>query len=136
MVECILCYGGPAEQWGPLPATRLASRKIITEQNITKGRGPALWVLCGCGNEIKLLVFPVGLPCFTVHSRLYTSRISVDETNYCNSVKFRDCLSIINEQNYKAVLTSTRYSHCLSMVPKDMVVDQGYLQKPGVSRMK
>jgi hypothetical protein len=35
MVEYILCYGGPAEHWGPLPATRLTSRKIlIIEQNI------------------------------------------------------------------------------------------------------
>ncbi len=29
MVEYILCYGGPAEHWGPLPATRLANRKIL-----------------------------------------------------------------------------------------------------------
>jgi hypothetical protein len=36
MVEYILCYGGPAEHLGPLPATRLASRKILIEQNIKK----------------------------------------------------------------------------------------------------
>jgi hypothetical protein len=34
MVEYILCYGGPAEHRGPLPATRLASRKILIEQKI------------------------------------------------------------------------------------------------------
>jgi hypothetical protein len=32
---------------GPLPATRLASRKILIEQNIKKRTGPALWVLSG-----------------------------------------------------------------------------------------
>ncbi len=42
MVEYILCYGGPEEHWGPLPATRLASRKILIEQNIKKRTGPAL----------------------------------------------------------------------------------------------
>jgi hypothetical protein len=47
MVEYILCYGGPAEHWGPLPATRLASRKILIEQNIKKRTGPSLCVLCG-----------------------------------------------------------------------------------------
>jgi hypothetical protein len=47
MVEYILCYGGPAEHWGPLPATRLASRKILIEQNIKEPTGPALCVLCG-----------------------------------------------------------------------------------------
>jgi hypothetical protein len=47
MVEYILCYGGPAEHWGPLPATSLASRKILIEQNIKKRTGPALWLLYG-----------------------------------------------------------------------------------------
>jgi hypothetical protein len=47
MVEYILCYGGPAEHWGLLPATRLASREILIEQNIKKRTGPALCVLCG-----------------------------------------------------------------------------------------
>ncbi len=40
MVEYILCYGGPAEHWGPLLATRLASRKILIQQNIKKRTGP------------------------------------------------------------------------------------------------
>ncbi len=52
MVEYILCYGGPAEHWGPLPATRLASRKILVEKNIKKRTGPALCVLCGGNLEI------------------------------------------------------------------------------------
>jgi hypothetical protein len=47
IVEYILCYGDPAEYWGPLPATRLASRKILIERNIKKRTGPALCVLCG-----------------------------------------------------------------------------------------
>ncbi len=46
MVEYILCYGSPAEHWGPLPAARLAGRKILIEQNIKKRTGPALCVLC------------------------------------------------------------------------------------------
>jgi hypothetical protein len=46
-VEYILRYGGQAEHWGSIPATRLASRKILIEQNIKKRKGPALCVLCG-----------------------------------------------------------------------------------------
>jgi hypothetical protein len=46
MLEYILCYGGPAEHWGPLLATRLASRKILIQQNIKKRTGPSLCVLC------------------------------------------------------------------------------------------
>jgi hypothetical protein len=44
MVEYILCYGDPGEHWGLLPATRLASKKILIEQNIKKRTGPALCV--------------------------------------------------------------------------------------------
>jgi hypothetical protein len=50
MLEYILCYGGPAKHRGLLPATRLASRKILIEQNIKKRTGPALCVLCGLTN--------------------------------------------------------------------------------------
>jgi hypothetical protein len=46
MVEYIPCYSAPAEYWGFLPATRLASRIILIEQNIKKRTGPALCVLC------------------------------------------------------------------------------------------
>jgi hypothetical protein len=53
----ILCYGGPAEHWGPLPATSLASREILIEQNIKKRTGPAL-----CGQNlhktIQYVVYP------------------------------------------------------------------------------
>jgi hypothetical protein len=45
MVEYIPCYSAPALHWGLLPATRLASRIILIEQNI-KRTGPALCVLC------------------------------------------------------------------------------------------
>jgi hypothetical protein len=51
MVEYILCYGGPAEHWDLLPVTRIASSKILIEQNIKKRTGPALCVLCGRGPE-------------------------------------------------------------------------------------
>jgi hypothetical protein len=47
ILEYIPCYGGPAEHWGLLPATRLASREILIEENIKKRTGPALCVLCG-----------------------------------------------------------------------------------------
>ncbi len=39
MLEYIPCYGGPAEHWGLLPATRLASREILIEQNSKSGQG-------------------------------------------------------------------------------------------------
>jgi hypothetical protein len=45
--EYITCYSAPAEHWGFLPATRLASRIILVEPNIKKRTGPALCVLCG-----------------------------------------------------------------------------------------
>jgi hypothetical protein len=48
MVEYIPCYSAPAEHRGFLPATRLASRIILIEQNNKKRTGPALCVLCGC----------------------------------------------------------------------------------------
>ncbi len=44
-MEYIPCYGDPAEHWGLLPATRLASREILIEQNIKKLTGPSLCVL-------------------------------------------------------------------------------------------
>jgi hypothetical protein len=47
MVEYNPCCTAPAEHWGLLPATRLASREILIEQNIKKRTGPALCVLCG-----------------------------------------------------------------------------------------
>ncbi len=46
MVEYIPCYSARAVQWGFLPATRLASRIILIEQNIKKRTGPALCVHC------------------------------------------------------------------------------------------
>jgi hypothetical protein len=54
MGEYILCYGGPAEHWCPLPATRLASRKILIEQNIKKRTGPALCVLCAVDCAVQV----------------------------------------------------------------------------------
>jgi hypothetical protein len=47
IVEYIPCCTAPALHWCLLPATRLASRKILTEQKIKKRTGPALWLLCG-----------------------------------------------------------------------------------------
>jgi hypothetical protein len=47
MVEYIPSYSAPALHEGLLPASRLASRKILIEQKIQKRTGPALCVLCG-----------------------------------------------------------------------------------------
>jgi hypothetical protein len=44
MLEYIPCYSAPAVHWGLLPATRLAGRKILIEQNIKRRTGPALCV--------------------------------------------------------------------------------------------
>jgi hypothetical protein len=46
MVEYIHCYSAPELLCGLLPATRLASREILTEQNIKKRTGPSLCLLC------------------------------------------------------------------------------------------
>jgi hypothetical protein len=42
MVEYITCYGAPTVHWGLLPASRLASMKILIEENIKVSTGPAL----------------------------------------------------------------------------------------------
>jgi hypothetical protein len=47
MVEYIPCYSAPAVHWGLLPVTRLASRKMLIEQNIKKQTGRSLCALCG-----------------------------------------------------------------------------------------
>jgi hypothetical protein len=39
MMEYIPCYCAPGLHWGLLPAARLASRKILNEQNIKGGQG-------------------------------------------------------------------------------------------------
>ncbi len=41
--------------WGLLPATRLASREILVEQNIKKRTGPALCVLCGANQFLSAI---------------------------------------------------------------------------------
>jgi hypothetical protein len=44
IVEYITCYNALTVHWDLLPATRLASRKILIEQNIKRRTGPALYV--------------------------------------------------------------------------------------------
>ncbi len=44
MVEYIPCFSAPELHWDLLPATRLASRNILIEQNIKKQTGTALCV--------------------------------------------------------------------------------------------
>jgi hypothetical protein len=46
-VHSLLICTSSTVYWGLLPATRLASREILIEQNIKKWTGPALWLLCG-----------------------------------------------------------------------------------------
>jgi hypothetical protein len=38
-VESWPCYSAPAEHWGLLPVTSIASRIILIEQNIKSGQG-------------------------------------------------------------------------------------------------
>jgi hypothetical protein len=52
-VVYIPCFSAPVVHWVSLPANRLASRKILIEQNIKKRTGPALCVLCGRDSQIK-----------------------------------------------------------------------------------
>jgi hypothetical protein len=47
LVEYIPSYFAPELHRGLLPASRLANKKILIEQNIKKRTGPALCVLCG-----------------------------------------------------------------------------------------
>jgi hypothetical protein len=60
MVEYIHCCTAPAEaeHWGLLPASRLASRNMLIEQNIKKRTGPALCVLCGWDRWLGTWIFP------------------------------------------------------------------------------
>jgi hypothetical protein len=51
MVEYVPCYSARELHWCLLPATRLASRKLLIEQNIKKRTGPALCVLCGSKHQ-------------------------------------------------------------------------------------
>jgi hypothetical protein len=46
-MEYVPSCTAPAENWGQIPASRLASRNILNEQNIKKRTGPALCVFCG-----------------------------------------------------------------------------------------
>jgi hypothetical protein len=75
MLEYIPCYGGPAEHWGLLPATRLASREIHIEQNIKKRTGPALCVLCVTSYlEIRYIQLSLQLtyPCLGLSPSLFS----------------------------------------------------------------
>ncbi len=68
MMEYIPCYSALAVHWDLLPATRLASRKILIEQNIKKRTGPALCVLSGLHRRRG--VGGVGREGSTVHSKV------------------------------------------------------------------
>jgi hypothetical protein len=47
--------------WGLLPATGLARRILLIEQNIKKRTGPALWLLCGYKQQGRGFKSPVAL---------------------------------------------------------------------------
>jgi hypothetical protein len=59
MLEYIPCYSAPAVHWVSLPASRLASRKILIEQNITRQTGPTLYVFSLLDTYHKILCPPV-----------------------------------------------------------------------------
>ncbi len=64
MVEYIPCLSAPTVHWGFLPATGLASRIILIEQNIKKRTGPALWLLCGTEHKWGICQCPSSdVPC-------------------------------------------------------------------------
>jgi hypothetical protein len=75
MMEFILCYGAPTEHWGLLPATKLASRKILIGRNIKRRTGPALCVFSLLGRDSL----------FRIHSGLCTG--TVQHSNFCNTRK-------------------------------------------------
>ncbi len=60
MVEYVPCYSAPGVRWSLLPATRLASRKMLIEQNIKRRTGPALYVFSLLGAD--LFPFTITLP--------------------------------------------------------------------------
>jgi hypothetical protein len=74
MVKYIPCCTAPAVHWGLLPATRLASREILIEQNIKKRTGSALWLLCGLAGA-DLIFQWIGMveyiPCCTAPAVLW-----------------------------------------------------------------
>jgi hypothetical protein len=81
VVEYILCYGGPAEHWVPLSVTRLASRKILIEQNIKKRTGPALCVLCGRDTEKEIdgLHKKGSTTCIVQYNTLHANSCTVEQ---------------------------------------------------------
>ncbi len=52
MVEYVPYYSAPGVRWSLLPATRLASRKILIEQNIKRRTGPAPYVFSLLGADL------------------------------------------------------------------------------------
>jgi hypothetical protein len=104
----IPCYDGPAEHWGLLPASRLASREILIEQNIKKRTGPALCVLCGFDQRRRHAVFTVLLnicllllisdqrtdgTVYSVHSSV--EELSLVSNKLCsNKTIFHTCVSL------------------------------------------
>ncbi len=61
MMEYIPCYSYTRITPGVLPSSRLASRKILIEQNIKKRTGPALCVLYGCGTAGRITQTDISL---------------------------------------------------------------------------
>ncbi len=50
----IPCYPAPAVHWVSLPASRLAGRKILNQQNIKRQTGPALFYLASGVLHVQL----------------------------------------------------------------------------------
>ncbi len=63
MVEYIPYYSALAVHWGLLPATRLASRKIVIEQNIKGGQGQHSLYLAPWGTPVECYWAEPKAPC-------------------------------------------------------------------------
>jgi hypothetical protein len=54
-VQYIPCYSAPAAHWSLLPVTRPASRKILSEKNISRGQGQHSMYLASWGWTLPIL---------------------------------------------------------------------------------
>jgi hypothetical protein len=98
MVEYIPCYSAPAVHWGLLPATRLASRKILVKQNIKKRTGPALCVLCGS----ILPTYPLYINC---KKNLHTIQYTDFDESSCTLNNCQDAVDTCTYiSNYKCII--------------------------------
>ncbi len=101
--------------WGLLPATRLAIRRILIQQNIKKRTGPAFWLLCvsnhpkawelltyhGLQYDVVPLRIPILIPCHIEYMRrrvlswvisLVLSKWTNGDIPFCSNTQNRSAL--------------------------------------------